>query len=58
MKNEFKIGNTVRIGFLSLKVIDLCEYREYGQAFGYILESAKGQKYEFTPYWGLRKIGV
>ena len=56
MKQVFKIGNTVKIGFMTLTVIGLADYREEFRAGAYILESSKGVKYQFTPYYGLERL--
>lgn len=46
---DWSIGNTVKVGFLKLKVIDF-------NGTEYILESSKGLKYSFEPHIGLNKI--
>ena len=48
-KQDWSIGNSVRVGFLTLKVVAIVGHE-------YILESAKGIKYSFTPYNGLVRI--
>ena len=48
-KQNWSIGSTVKVGFLSLKVI-----QHLGDET--ILESAKGIKYSFKPYHGLIKL--
>ena len=53
---DFSIGKTVKVGFMTLVVIGLADHREYYRPGAYILESAKGARYQFTPYYGLEKL--
>lgn len=53
-KQEFKAGNTVKIGFMTLTVIGMADSREHYRPNAWILEY-KGTKYQFTPYYGLEK---
>lgn len=46
---NWSIGNTVSVGFLRLKIVDIC-------GSTYKLESTKGIAYEFTPYTGIVRI--
>ena len=46
---DWSIGNTVKVGFLSLFVKEL-------KGNIYILESTKGTLYEFEPHIGLNRI--
>lgn len=49
-QQDWSIGNIVKVGFLSLKVIAKT-------GFGYKLESLDGtKKYEFEPHMGLYRI--
>ncbi len=54
-KQNWTIGEWVKVGFLTLKVIGArAEYD--GLPDIYTLESAKGKKYEFIPHNGLYAI--
>ena len=55
-KNVFKTGNTVKIGFMTLTVISSSNSSYYYRSNGWILESAKGVRYLFTPYYGLERL--
>lgn len=46
---NWSVGNIVKVGFLSLKVVGM-------RGGTYKLESTKGVAYEFTPYTGLVKV--
>lgn len=48
-KQNWKVGETVKVGFHSLKITMIVGKEYY-------LESSKGVKYVFTPYTGLNKI--
>jgi hypothetical protein len=62
---EWKTGNIVKVGFLSLRILDKeksnLAYYSAEQSRGlpdhYILESLDGKKlYKFTPHFGLEKL--
>lgn len=55
-KNEFKEGNTVKIGFMTLTVLYQSTTNEYYRPRAWILESSKGIRYQFTPYYGLERL--
>lgn len=55
-KNDFKPGNTVKIGFMTLTVLYQSSDSAYYRPRAWILESAKGVKYQFTPYYGLERL--
>ena len=55
-KNEFKAGNKVKIGFMVLTVIEQSKESAYYRPKAWILESAKGVRYQFTPYYGLERL--
>lgn len=46
---DWSIGNTVKVGFMVLKVMSY-------NGYAYILESSKGVKYSFEPHLGLNKL--
>jgi hypothetical protein len=48
-KQNWNIGETVKVGFLSLKVTAI-------KGNEYFLVSSKGVEYVFTPYTGLNKL--
>lgn len=54
-KQDWSIGSTVKVGFLTLKVIAVRAEKDYLPDI-YTLESAKGKKYEFIPHNGLTAI--
>lgn len=49
-------GETVNIGFLRLKVLNLIPTPGDHRPDKYILTDGKGNFYEFTPHHGLEKI--
>ena len=55
-KQQWHIGRIVKVGFLTLKVVDAKKNPDKYLPDIYVLESAKGTRYEFTPYNGLQKI--
>lgn len=55
-KNEFKEGNLVKIGFMTLKVLYRSEEKAYYRPNAWVLESSKGVLYQFTPYYGLERL--
>lgn len=56
LKNVFAPGNQVKIGFMTLIVIRKADEKEYYRPYPWILESSKGIKYLFTPYFGLERL--
>ncbi len=55
-KQDWSPGNTVKVGFLSLKVVGVRAIYD-GLPDIYTLESLDGQKrYEFIPHNGLNRI--
>ncbi len=55
-KQVWEIGSTVKVGFMSLKVIQKQATPGDYMPDAYILQSAKGQFYRFVPHNGLVKI--
>ena len=54
-RQNWDIGQTVKVGFMTLKVLSVrAEYD--GLPDIYTLESAKGVKYEFIPHNGLTRL--
>lgn len=49
-------GHTVKVGFMTLKVLEKIPTPGDGMPDKYLLESAKGKRYEFTPHYGLEAI--
>ncbi len=49
-------GSQVKIGFLSLKVLNVIPTPGDHRPDKYILTDGKGNVYEFTPYLGLEKV--
>lgn len=55
-KQDWSIGNTVKVGFLTLKVTGRKQIQGIDQ-LGYTLESLDGsRKYDFAPHNGLARI--
>ena len=55
-KQTWSIGQTVKVGFLTLRVVGARAVKDYLPDI-YTLESLDGSKrYEFTPYHGLRLV--
>lgn len=56
-KQKFIIGEKVKIGFMTLKVIRQATERENKyRPFAWILENDKGVLYQFTPYYGIERL--
>jgi hypothetical protein len=55
-KQDWTIGQTVKVGFMSLKVVATQSTPGDYRPDIYHLESAKGVKYEFTPHFGLQRV--
>ena len=56
-KNQnWEVGQTVKIGFLSLRVTGFIPTPGDYRPDVYMLESAKGKRYTFTPYHGLEAL--
>lgn len=55
-RQDWSVGSWVKVGFLSLRVV-ACEATpgDY-RPDRYILESAKGVRYAFTPHLGLERL--
>ena len=55
-KQDWSIGSTVKVGFLTLKVLSVRAEHDYLPDI-YTLENLKGDKqYEFIPHNGLTRI--
>lgn len=54
-KQDWSIGSTVRVGFVSLRVVAIEPTPGDGRPDAYLLESAKGEQYRFVPHCGLSK---
>lgn len=53
---EWKIGNTVKIGFMRLRIVSVRAIRD-GMPDIYTLENIDGTKhYEFIPHHGIKKL--
>ena len=55
-KQDWSIGKQVKVGFLTLTVVAGPIAIKDSMPDIYILQSSKGQKYEFIPHNGLNKI--
>jgi hypothetical protein len=54
---KFIIGENVKIGFMTFKVVRQATERECKyRPFAWILDY-KGKEYQFTPYYGIEKLG-
>lgn len=54
-RQDWTPGTTVKVGFLSLRVIECRPTPGDWAPDAYVLESASGQRYEFVPHRGLTK---
>jgi len=54
-KQDWNIGQTVKVGFLSLRVVAVEPTPGDYRPDIYHLENAKGVKYTFTPHFGLER---
>jgi len=55
-KQNWTVGSTVKVGFLSLKVIEIIPTPGDGLPDQYLLENSKGKQYIFTPHYGLEAV--
>ena len=55
-KQNWEVGQQVKVGFLSLRVTGLIPTPGDHKPDVYMLESAKGKRYTFTPYHGLEAL--
>lgn len=55
-KQSWQPGQTVKVGFLSLRVVEAKPTPGDWAPDAYILESSKGVRYEFVPHRGLSRI--
>lgn len=55
VKQDWSVGSTVKVGFLSLTVLSKVPTPGDHWPDAYILTSAKGQTYSFVPHRGLNK---
>lgn len=55
-RQNWSIGQTVKVGFLTLRVIAINPTPGDYKPDEYILESAKGVRYSFVPHNGLCRI--
>ena len=53
---DWSVGSVVRVGFLSLRVVASEATPGDYRPDRYILESAKGVRYSFTPHFGLERL--
>ncbi len=55
-KQNWTPGQMVKVGFMTLKVIEKIPTPGDYMPDKYLLESTKGKQYHFTPYYGLEVI--
>lgn len=55
-KQAWEIGKQVKVGFLTLTVLEINKPNGDGLPGEYILTNNKGEKYSFIPHNGLHKI--
>lgn len=55
-KQNWEIGNAVKVGFLSLTVLDKAATPGDYRPDAYLLQSSKGDQYSFIPHHGLQKM--
>lgn len=53
---DWSVGAMVKVGFLSLRVVAAEATPGDYRPDRYILESAKGVRYSFTPHYGLERL--
>jgi len=54
-KQDWSVGKTVKVGFMSLEIIGFYPTPGDYKPDVYELKNAKGQKYTFTPHYGLER---
>lgn len=55
-RQDWSIGQTVRVGFLTLTVVGVRLTPGDGRPDVYELEGPRGARYEFTPHFGLARL--
>lgn len=55
-KQNWSVGSTVKVGFLTLTVVDIIPTPGDGMPDEYRLQSASGVRYSFVPHYGLSRI--
>ena len=55
-KQNWAVGATVKVGFLSLTVTAIEPTPGDGRPDVYHLQSGKGTRYTFTPHYGLERV--
>lgn len=55
-KQNWEVGSTVKVGFLSLTITKKIPTPKDGLPDAYELVSAKGARYEFVPHNGLTRL--
>lgn len=53
---KWEVGQTVKVGFMVLTVLEIVPTPGDYRPDQYILTSSKGQKYAFTPHHGIEKL--
>jgi hypothetical protein len=53
---RWEVGQKVKVGFLTLKVVGFKATPGDYKPDVYLLENAKGIQYVFTPHYGLEKL--
>ena len=55
---KWEVGQTVKVGFMQLTVTGLIPTPDDYRPDVYELVSAKGQRYQFTPHYGLERVNA
>jgi len=55
-QQKWEVGQTVKVGFLTLRVTGFVPTPGDYRPDQYELESAKGVRYVFTPHYGLERM--
>ena len=55
-KQDWSIGNTVKVGFMTLKITDCKAVKDGLPDIYYLVNEKNGNKYEFIPHNGLERI--
>lgn len=55
-KQTWEVGHPVKVGFMSLTVLEKIPTPGDGMPDQYRLQNAKGKQYIFTPHYGLEAV--
>jgi hypothetical protein len=55
-RQTWAVGSVVRVGFLTLTILDIIPTPGDYRPDIYLLADGKGRRYEFTPHFGLSRV--